>query len=126
MQAIQIISQDLFDKVRSRFENLEMGDSTGAVTIDPKEARFFDFDFVLEGADLGRVSVSLGELGSLKVFYSQGITENKDDFAKKIWYSFLKEMRLFAMRRLLRFDTRDIAKTNLEQKDFQYLASKSP
>lgn len=126
MQAIQIISQDLFDKVRSRFENLEMGDSTGAVTIDPKEARFFDFDFVLEGVDLGRVSVSLGELGSLKVFYSQGITENKDDFAKKKWYSFLKEMRLFAMRRLLRFDTRDIAKTNLEQKDFQYLASKSP
>ena len=126
MQAIQIISQDLFDKVRSRFENLEMGDSTGAVTIDPKEARFFDFDFVLEGVDLGRVSVSLGELGSLKVFYSQGITENKDNFAKKIWYSFLKEMRLFAMRRLLRFDTRDIAKTNLEQKDFQYLASKSP
>ena len=126
MQAIQIISQDLFDKVRSRFENLEMGDSTGAVTIDPKEARFFDFDFVLEGVDLGRVSISLGELGSLKVFYSQGITENKDDFAKKIWYSFLKEMRLFAMRRLLRFDTRDIAKTNLEQKDFQYLASKSP
>ena len=126
MQAIQIISQDLFDKVRSRFENLEMGDSTGAVTIDPKEARFFEFDFVLEGADLGRVSVRLGELGSLKVFYSQGITENKDDFAKKIWYSFLKEMRLFAMRRLLRFDTRDIAKTNLEQKDFQYLASKSP
>ena len=34
MKAIQIISQDLFDKVRSRFQNLEMGDETGAVTID--------------------------------------------------------------------------------------------
>ena len=47
MKAIQIISQDLFDKVRSRFSNLEMGDETGAVTIDPTEAKFFDFDFVL-------------------------------------------------------------------------------
>lgn len=122
MKAIQIISQDLFDKVRSRFSNLEMGDETGAVTIDPAEARFFDFDFVIEGNNLGRVSISLNELGSLKVYYSQGITENQDDPAKQEWYRFLKEMRFFSMRRLLRFDTRDIAKTNLDKNDFQHLA----
>jgi hypothetical protein len=40
-----------------------------------------------------------------------------------MWYNFLKEMRLFAMRRLLRFDTRDIAKTNLDKNDFQHLAA---
>jgi len=123
MKPIQIISQDLFDKVRSRFSNLEMGDETGAVTIDPAEARFFDFDFVNEGINLGRVSISLNDLGSLKVYYSQGITENQDDPAKKLWYNFLKEMRLFAMRRLLRFDTRDIAKENLDKNDFQHLAA---
>lgn len=124
MKPIQIISQDVFDKIRSRFQNLEMGDETGAVTIDPAQARFFDFDFVSEGNDLGRVSISLNDLGSLKIYYSQGITENQDAPAKKLWYSFLKEMRFFAMRRLLRFDTRDIAKTNLDRNDFQYLASK--
>lgn len=124
MKPIQIISQDVFDKVRSRFQNLEMGDETGAVTIDPAEARFFDFDFVVEGNDLGRVSISLNDLGSLKIYYSQGITENRDDVAKQLWYRFLKEMRMFAMRRLLRFDTRDITKTNLDKKDFQYLANK--
>ena len=32
-------------------------------------------------------------------------------------------MRFFARRRLLRFDTRDIAKSNLEKKDFQHLAT---
>ena len=123
MKAIQIIAQDLFDKIRSRFSNLEMGDESGAVTIDPAEARFFDFDFVSEGTDLGRVSISLNNLGSLKIYYSQGITENQDAPAKKIWYNFLKEMRMFAMRRLLRFDTRDIAKTNLDKNDFQHLAA---
>jgi hypothetical protein len=124
MKPIQIISQDVFDKIRSRFQNLEMGDETGAVTIDPAEARFFDFDFVVEGNDLGRVSISLNDLGSLKIYYSQGITENQDTPAKQLWYNFLKEMRQFAMRRLLRFDTRDIAKTNLDRNDFQYLATK--
>ena len=59
MRAIQIISQDLFDKVRSRFSNLEMGDETGAVTIDPAQAMFFDFDFVVGDFNLGRVSISV-------------------------------------------------------------------
>lgn len=124
MNPLQIISQDVFDKIRSRFQNLEMGDATGAVTIDPAEARFFDFDFVNEGVNLGRVSISLNDTGSLKVYYSQGITENQDEPAKQMWYNFLREMRLFAMRRLLRFDTRDIAKNNLDKNDFQYLATK--
>ena len=125
MKPIQLISQDVFDKIRSRFQNLEMGNELGAVTIDPIEARFFDFDFVHEDVNLGRVSISLNDTGSLKVYYSQGITENQDDIAKQLWYNFLKEMRMFAMRRLLRFDTRDIAKNNLDKNDFQYLANKS-
>lgn len=125
MKAIQIISQDLFDKIRSRFQNLEMGDRTGAVTLDPAEALFFDFDFIHEGVNLGRVSISLNDLGSLKIYYSQGITENKDEISKKMWYNFLKEMRFFSMRRLLRFDTRDISKNNLDKNDFQFLAAKN-
>ena len=87
---------------------------------------FFDFDFIIEGNNLGRVSMSLADLGSLKVYYSQGITENQDDPVKQEWFKFLKEMRFFAMRRLLRFDTRDIAKTNLDKNDFQHLATTQP
>jgi hypothetical protein len=129
MNAIEIISQDLFDKVRSRFSNLQMGDENGGVTLDPTEARFFDFDFVLEGNDLGRVSISINDLGTLKVFYSQGITEGQDSVTQGYWFDFLREMRGFAKRRMLRFDTRDITKGNLEKQDFQYLAvngSKEP
>jgi len=122
MKPIQIISQDLFDKIRSRFTNLELGDENGAVVTDPANARFFDFDFVLEGSNLGRVSISINDAGSLKVYYSQGITENQEDQAKKEWFAFLREMRMFSMRRLLRFDTRDIAKSNLDKNDFQHLA----
>jgi len=129
MNAIELISQDLFDKVRSRFSNLQMGDENGGVTLDPTEARFFDFDFVLEGNDLGRVSISINDLGTLKVFYSQGITEGQDSVTQGYWFDFLREMRGFAKRRMLRFDTRDITKGNLEKQDFQYLAvngSKEP
>ena len=122
MNAIELIAQDLFDKVRSRFSNLQMGDENGGVTVDPTEARFFDFDFVVEGNNLGRVSMSINNLGTLKLFYSQGILEGHDPITTEYWYDFLKEMRQFAMRRILRFDARDISKGNLEKSDFQYLA----
>jgi hypothetical protein len=122
MKPIEIIANDLFDKVRSRFTNLQMGDEDGAVTADPNEARFFDFDFAIEGNTLGRVSISINETGNLKIYYSQGITENADSITQTMWYDFLKEMRFFAKRRLLRFDTRDITKGNLDKTDFQYLA----
>jgi len=122
MNIIEIIAQDVFDKVRGRFSNLEMGNEEGAVTSNPREARFFDFDFTVEEQNLGRVSVSINERGSLKIFYSQGITEGVDSVSTSIWYDFLKEMRYFAKRRMLVFDTRDITKGNLNKNDFQYLA----
>jgi hypothetical protein len=123
MNIIEIIAQDVFDKVRSRFSNLEMGDGEGNTTNNPKDARFFDFDFTIEGNTLGRVSVSINDIGSLKVYYGQGITEGTDSVIRDMWYDFLREMRMFAMRRMLRFDTRDINKGNLNKNDFQYLAT---
>jgi hypothetical protein len=123
MNALEIISQDLFDKVRSRFSNLQMGGENGAVTVVPQEARFFDFDFVVEGANLGRVSISINDLGSLKVYYSQGIVEDTNSTTQQFWFDFLREMRQFAKRRMLRFDTRDISKGNLDKNDFAYLAT---
>jgi len=122
MKPIEIIANDLFEKVRSRFSNLQMGDENGTVTTNSKDARFFDFDFVVEGNNLGRVSISINDMGNLKIFYGQGITEGTDSIVQGMWYDFLREMRFFAKRRLLRFDTRDIAKGNLDKNDFRFLS----
>jgi hypothetical protein len=124
MKPISLISSDLFDAIRSRFTNLEMGDENGMITLDPNVARFFDFDFDVEDTNLGRVSISLNELGNLKIFYSQGILEDTDPIIQERWFGFLRKMRKFAKRRLLRFDTRDITKSNLKKEDFKFLARK--
>jgi hypothetical protein len=123
MEIIEMIAQDVFDKVRSRFKNLEMGDSSGAVVSDPTQARFFDFDFSIEDNIVGRISISINEPRTLKLFYGQGILETADSVTKSFWYDFLKEMRFFAKRRLMRFDTRDISKKNLDKEDFKFLAT---
>ena len=60
-------SQDLFNKIRSQFSNIEIGDSTGQPTADPQEAVFFDFEFK-----------ELVENNKLKVNSKLLVTELKD------------------------------------------------
>ena len=122
MDATNNIATDLFYKIRSRFSGLKLGNDTGAITINPEEARFFDFDYKDGEAAIGHVSISLAENNSIKVYFSTGITESMDTLQKEGWYGFLKELRLFAKRRLMSFDTRDIAKDNLDRRDFAFLS----
>lgn len=125
MDATNNIAEDLFYKIRSRFSGLKLGSETGQVTINPEEARFFDFDYMEEDTPIGHVSISIAEPNSMKIYFSHGITESMDQGQKKTWYGFLRELRKFAKRRLLNFDTRDIAKDNLDKRDYEFLAKNS-
>jgi hypothetical protein len=119
------ISNDLFYKVRSRFSGLKLGTETGEITINPEDARFFDFDYKDGEAAMGHVTISLAEPNSMKVYFSSGITESMEQGQKQKWYGFLKELREFAKRRLMAFDTRDISKDNLDRRDFEFLTTVS-
>lgn len=121
MDARNNIATDLFYKIRSRFTGLKLGTDAGEITISPEDARFFDFDFMEGEMPIGHVSISLAEPNSMKVYFSTGITESMNTAQKNNWYAFLKELRIFAKRRLLHFDTRDIAKDNLDKRDYAFL-----
>ena len=125
MDARNNIATDLFYKIRSRFTGLKLGAETGEITINPEQARFFDFDYMEGETPIGHVSISLAEPSSMKVYFSHGITEAMDGNQKDNWYGFLKELRTFAKRRLLNFDTRDIAKDNLDKRDYAFLSQYS-
>ena len=121
MKNLDLISEELFNKIRGRFPTVTIGNAEGIVTNKPNEARFFDFDFKQKEKSLGRVSVSLDE-NSVSVMYSNNFVENQDKLVKQSWYDFLKELRYFAKKRLLNFDTRDITKSNLNKNDYKFLA----
>ena len=118
---INFIGEELFNKVRGKFPSVTLGDEEGNVTNEPKEARFFDFDFTENGDSLGKVSIALDEK-SLNIMYAQNFVENQDSTTKKNWYAFLRELRNFSKKRLLTFDVRDITKSNLNKRDYQFLA----
>jgi len=55
--------------------------------------------------------------------HNKDVAEN--NVSKSTWYDFLKELRQFSKKRLLNFTTRDITKSNLEKRDYKYLAQRS-
>ena len=118
MQEFDKIGEDLFNKIRGRFPEVTIGDEAGTVTNEPNMARFFDFDY----NGLGKVSVAIDEDDGLTVIYSKDFMEDQDEQTREAWYDFLKELRVFSKKRMLDYSVRDITKSNLNKRDYKFLA----
>ena len=118
-------SKELFAKIRGRFPTVTIGNQAAEVTNDPHAARFFDFDFKAGDKVLGKVSISISEQNGLVVIHSADLSQTEDLVARENWFSFLKELRQFAKSRMMTFDTRDITKSNLEKRDYNFLSNMS-
>jgi hypothetical protein len=119
---LETIADDLFNKVRGRFPNVTIGDEEGKVTNVPSQARFFDFEYKEADTVLGKVSISIDE-DSLNVMYGDDFVANEDSMTRNKWYDFLRELRQFSKKRMLNFDTRNITKSNLNKRDYNFLAT---
>jgi hypothetical protein len=119
-QDIDKIAEALFEKVRSRFEDVSLGDDKAQATAAPEKARFFNFNYTSKsGEEFGNITLSIIDNDSLKIYFSKNISDKLDPDQLKEWYAFLYEMRKFARRNLMTFDTRDITRSNLNIKDIQ-------
>jgi hypothetical protein len=119
MREFSKIGEELFNKLRGRFSSVTIGDSEGNVTNEPIAARYFDFDY----NGLGKVSVNLDEDEGLTVIFSKDFVEGTSDVIKQGWHDFLKELRVFGKKRMLDFSVRDITKSNLDKRDYKFLAT---
>jgi len=119
MREVNKIAESLFEKIRDRFEDVSLGDENAKATSDPEKARFFNFDYTVDGENHGNITMSLIDETSLKVYFSKNITDDLDEHQKKHWYHFLRELREFAKRNLLSFEPRDITRSTLKHRDIK-------
>lgn len=123
MKEIESIATALFDKIRSRFDSITLGDERAKAVTDPSKARFFNFVYSDKlGNEFGKVTLSLIDETGLKVYYGQNISNSMDREQRQDWFEFLRNLRQFAKRNLLTFDTRDINKSNLNLQDVKQQA----
>lgn len=115
------IAEELFNKIRGRYPKVTLGDQDSTITNVPKQARFFDFEFTPKN----KVNVTVDEK-SLTVLYNNKLLDDDNGVKKEEWYGFMKELRSFAKKRMLNFDARDITKTNLDRRDYEYMSKNRP
>ncbi len=127
---LALVAKELFSKLRTAFPEISLKDEESNPTDKPSNARIFDFDYVYEGENLGRITITIsdkdedddGDVDGLVVIYSNDITNDESNYSKQQFYNFLKELREFAKQKMMNFDTRDIAKSNLEKRDYKFLS----
>jgi hypothetical protein len=119
MREMNKISESLFEKIRDRFEDVSLGDENAKATQNPEDARFFNFDYVVDEKNYGNITISLIDEISLKVYFSKNISQELEGEDRQKWYSFLKELREFAKRNILSFEPRDITRSTLKHRDVQ-------
>ena len=116
------IAVELFGKIRTQFPKIQLGDANSDVTDREEDARFFEFDFIKHGKNLGTISLSISEDDGMIVMYSNEITADQPSGISKQWYNFLRELREFAKQNMMKFSIRDTSKSNLDKRDYQHLA----
>jgi hypothetical protein len=125
MRSVNNIAEELFDKIRSRVANIKLGDENGAVTTDPTQARFFEFQFKHRDLPIGAVTISLNEEGILQVYFPNSMVEDADSGTADAWYGFLKELSRFSARNMLNYETHNVTKERLDKKDYQFLTQRN-
>ena len=120
MIEIEKKAEKLFDKVRSRFEDVNLGDEKANATDDPAQARFFNFNYVSKGGkNFGNVHINIVDPDKLKVVYGQNLVNDLEPEEQNEWFDFLRSLREFARRNLMTFDARDITRDQLSLKSIK-------
>jgi len=118
MRDLNKIASGLFDKIRTRFPSVSMGDEDANNTVDPRAGRFFNFDFVIDRQNFGNITVSINET-ALKVYFNRSITQRLTHETRHVWYDFLSNLRHYAKSNMLKFDARDISRDHLTIADLK-------
>ena len=113
------IALDLYGKIETRFPNIKIGDENATVLSkkqDIPKARFFEFEYKDEGVSLGNVAITLDEDDGIVVQLIGDLASNRNHRA----FKFIKSFRQFAKDRLLNFDVQNIAKSELDKRDYEF------
>ena len=116
---LDIIAQDLYGKIQTRFPNIRIGDEEANVLSkkqDIPKARFFEFEYEDNGEEIGTISITLDSDEGIVLEVSGDIVAKKHPGA----FRFIRSFRQFAKDRLLNYDVKRMGKSNLDKRDYAF------
>lgn len=121
MKDQETISEEIFNKLRSRFSQLTLADSDAQVVDNVTSAVLFDFKYSDTESEFNNITISIVEPEVMRIYYSKSLTDDLHGRDRKQWFAFLDELRDFSHQRGMRFEIKDITKARLDKNDVRFL-----
>jgi hypothetical protein len=117
------INNSLFDLLKGKGYSPTMLSTAGKEIPTPDEAEVFQFNFVKDGEDYGKVTLTIDDSSNLIVYYSDDVADSEKEASGSgdlSWYGLLNQLKRFAQRYQLSFELRntDNLKSDMAKRDY--------
>ena len=105
------LNRSLFDLLHSKGFDPTMLDTSGKEIPTPEEAEVFQFNFVKDGEDYGKVTISIDGLHKLVIYFSDDIANSEKEESHgedESWYKVLNQLKRFSQKYQLSFELRNV------------------
>jgi hypothetical protein len=127
-KSTESLNRSLFDLLRTKGYNPTMMNTTGKEIPVPEEADVFQFDFVKDGTQYGKVTISIDGLQKLTIYFNDDVANsdkgNDDESTGTDWYTLLKQLKKFATHRQLSFELKNSSHLKHDMAKREYMSNK--
>ena len=105
------LNRSLFDLLHSKGFDPTLLDTSGKEIPTPEEAEVFQFNFIKDGENYGKVTISIDGLHKLVIYFSDEVanSEKEDSHGEdESWYKVLNQLKRFAQKYQLSFELRNV------------------
>jgi len=123
MKNKESIADELYNKL-SKFSDLQMLNAQGEITNTIDEAVIFQVNYGTS-YDEKIITFNMFDPEVLQVLYSNHVTNDMVSKDRERWYSFIDEIRDFAMTRMMKFEVKNFTKARFDKNDFDFIHNNS-
>jgi len=117
------LNRSLFDLLHTRGYDPTMLDTSGKEIPTPEEAEVFQFDFIKDGENYGKVTISIDGAHKLIIYFNDKVADSEkedSDNGDISWYKLLNQLKRFAQSYQLSFELRNVnnLKHDMAKRDY--------
>ena len=121
------LNRSLFELLQSKGYDPTLLSTSGKETPTPEEAEVFQFSFVKDGEDYGKVTMSIDGLHKLVIYYDDDIANSEKEESESgdlSWYQLLNQLKKFAQKYQLSFELRNVSNLKHDMAKREYMKKK--
>jgi hypothetical protein len=121
------LNRSLFELLHSKGFDPTMLDTSGKDIPTPEEAEVFQFNFIKDGEDYGKVTISIDGLHKLIIYFNDEIANSEKEESEGgdvSWYKLLNQLKKFAQKYQLSFELRNVNNLKHDMAKREYMKKK--